>query len=235
MDTFEALVADDETLLARLLAPMAGEADARRFADLLLGRFGTLGAALAAPTSEIRRTLGTKGAEHAERLSSLHQLFLSLLRNRIAQRPLIASSKELSQYLVTRLGHASRQQFRVLHLDAGRHLILDELMWNGTVDKVPMYPREVLRRALELGAKHLILVHNHPSLDPSPSHNERLLTDHIVRAAKPLDITIIDHLIVTGNVLYSLRDEGLLSDSNSDLRSLTPREHRKPARISKAA
>ena len=110
----------------------------------------------------------------------------------------------------TAIQHEPREQFRVLFLDKKNQLIRDEVTNQGTIDQAPVYPREVVRRALELSASAVILVHNHPSGDPSPSAADIAVTKDVVAAAKPLGISVHDHLIVGRNGVESLRSRGLM-------------------------
>lgn len=208
MAPFNVLDADPASLLAHLLTPSLGERSLP-CAVTLLDRFGSLSGVLAAPASEVRRTLGDPAVLCVERLTALHQLVLRVLEDRITARPLTSLTEDLHGYLRAGLAHEPREQFRVLHLDAGHHLISDEIAGMGTIDHAPVYPREVVHRALELGAKSLLLVHNHPSGDPTPSLADIQTTERIAAACAGLDITLLDHLVVGRFGICSFRQKGL--------------------------
>ena len=133
-----------------------------------------------------------------------------LLRRQVAERPLLGSWNLLLDYLRVAQGDNRIEQFRLLFLDAKNRLIADEVQQSGTIDQTPVYPREVAKRALELGAAALIVVHNHPSGDPSPSKADIAITREIVAALKALDIALHDHLIVGRDKHASFRGLGLL-------------------------
>jgi len=122
--------------------------------------------------------------------------FEPLARGEVRKRPVLSSWSSVIDYCRTTMAFAEKEQFRVLFLDKRNQLIVDELQQTGTVDHTPVYPREVVKRALELSATALILVHNHPSGDPTPSHADIEMTRTIVEVAKPLGIAVHDHIIV---------------------------------------
>ena len=133
-----------------------------------------------------------------------------LARSRVLQRPVVSSWEALIDYCHTAMAHRDTEQFRVLSLDRKNTLIADEEQASGTVDHVPVYPREVVKRALELNASALILVHNHPSGDPTPSPEDISMTAQVERAAQALGITLHDHLIVGKSTELSFRAAGLI-------------------------
>jgi DNA repair protein RadC len=128
-----------------------------------------------------------------------------LTKGAVAQRPVLSSWSSVLDYCRTAMAFMDKEQFRLLFLDKRNALIADEVQQSGTVDHTPVYPREVVKRALELSASALILVHNHPSGDPSPSAADIRMTREIVEAAKPLGITVHDHIIVGRNGHASLK------------------------------
>jgi len=132
------------------------------------------------------------------------------LRTDLIDGPVLAGSRALTDYLFARLAHAPSEQFRVLFLNAAARLLRDEPMGEGSVSEAPIYPREVIRRALELGATALIIVHNHPSGDPSPSKQDIAITREIALAAGFFGITIFDHVIVSKRGCVSFKERGLL-------------------------
>jgi DNA repair protein RadC len=121
---------------------------------------------------------------------------LRLMRGELLERPVLSSWSEVLHYCRAAMGFESREQFRILFLDKKNHLIADEVQQEGTVDHTPVYPREVVKRALELSATAIILVHNHPSGDPTPSRADIQMTKSIQDIAKPLGISVHDHIIV---------------------------------------
>ena len=133
-----------------------------------------------------------------------------IAREPTAKRPVISSWTALLAYVRLSLQHEPREQFRVLYLDKKNQLILDEIQNRGTVDHAPVYPREVVRRALELSASAMIIVHNHPSGDPTPSRADIDMTKQIVRAAHSLSVEVHDHLIVGREGVTSFKQLGLM-------------------------
>ncbi|MDZ4369862.1 MAG: DNA repair protein RadC [Phenylobacterium sp.] len=199
----------DYEVLELLLFRSVRRGDTKPLAKQLLTRFGSLGGVLGATIEELRTVKGV-GPETALDLKLLHEVGLRTAREQVARRPVISSWSALLAYVKTALAHEAREQFRVLFLDKKNQLIADEIMNRGTVDHAPVYPREVVRRALELSASSLILVHNHPSGDPTPSSADVDMTRQIVEAARPMRITIHDHLIAGRDGVASLKALGLM-------------------------
>ena len=135
-----------------------------------------------------------------------------MLRERVADRPVISSGEALLDYLALAMGRLKHEQFRLLFLDRKNTLIADEVQQRGTIDHAPVYPREVARRALELQASAVILVHNHPSGDPQPSQADIDMTRQVARALAAVEVTLHDHLIIARGGQASLRSLGLISD-----------------------
>jgi DNA repair protein RadC len=178
--------------------------DVKPLAKALLARFGDLAGLLAASPAELRTVPGV-GESAALDLKLLHEATLRIGRAAVRQRPVISSWSALLEYVRIALASEPREQFRVLFLDKKNQLIADEVMSQGTVDHAPVYPREVVRRALELSASAVILVHNHPSGDPTPSAADVEMTRQVVEAAKALRIEVHDHLIVGREGVASLK------------------------------
>lgn len=199
----------DYELLELFLYRSIPRGDVKPLAKQLLGRFGSLGGVLGA-TAEDLRTVAGVGEALALDLKLLHEATLRTAKEQVARRTVISSWAALLAYVKTALAHEAREQFRVLFLDKKNQLIADEIMNRGTVDHAPVYPREVVRRALELSASSLILVHNHPSGDPTPSSADVDMTKQIVDAARPLRITIHDHLVVGRDGTASFKALGLM-------------------------
>ena len=182
--------------------------DVKPLAKALLARFGSFGGVLGASIDELRTVSGV-GEAVALDLKLLQEATLRVGREQVGKRPVITSWTQLLAYVRAAMAHEPREQFRVLFLDKRNQLIADEVMNHGTVDHAPVYPREVVRRALEVSASAIILVHNHPSGDPSPSQADIAMTREIVDAARPLRIAVHDHLVVGRDGTASFKALGL--------------------------
>lgn len=185
----------------------AGVADAGAAAEVLIARFGGLTAVLAADRTELLRHVHD---EAAFALKLLRETSNRLAAARLPRRCLLSSSSAVQAYLRCVMAALPREEFWVVYLDRGNQLLLAERQSQGTVDHAPVYPREVIRRALEVGASAMILAHNHPSGDPTPSRPDLEMTKAIMAAAKVLSITVWDHMIVGRDKVLSLRAEGLM-------------------------
>ena len=199
----------DYELLELYLFRTIPRGDVKPLAKQLLLRFGSLGGVLGATSDELKSVKGV-GETLALDLKLLHEASLRVALERVARRPVISSWSALLAYVKTALAHETREQFRVLFLDKKNQLIADEVMGRGTVDHAPVYPREVVRRALELSASAVILVHNHPSGDPTPSQADIDMTRQVVEASRALRIAVHDHLVVGRDGVASLKALGLL-------------------------
>ena len=171
--------------------------------------FGGLGPLLAADASALMR-LGGLSEMAAAALKVAEAAALAMLRTKITHKPVLASWDALLDYLRADMAHRMIERVRVLHLDTKNALIRDELVAEGSIDQAAVHVREVIRRAIDLGAASLILVHNHPSGDPAPSRQDIALTREIVDAARPLGISVHDHIIVGANGHSSMRAQGLM-------------------------
>jgi len=200
---------DDRTLLALLLERTDPDADTERLAAVLLDRFGSLGAVAGALPGELARASIVGSAVLAD-LKLLRELAIRLSREDACRRPVITSWTALVAYVRTALAHEPREQFRTLFLDRRNILLRDELVAEGTVDHAPVYPREVIRRALELSASAMILVHNHPSGDPTPSRPDIEMTRQIVEAARLFSLQVHDHLVIGREGTASFKALGLI-------------------------
>ncbi|MFN3671026.1 MAG: RadC family protein [Bosea sp. (in: a-proteobacteria)] len=185
----------DYELLELLLFRSIPQRDVKPLAKELVQRFGSFAEVLGAPVSRLTEVKGV-GDGVAQDLKIVEAAMLRMARGAIAKRPLLSSWSSVIDYCRMAMAFAEREQFRILFLDKKNLLIADEVQQTGTVDHTPVYPREVVRRALELSATALILVHNHPSGDPSPSAADIRMTRELVEIAKPLGIVIHDHVIV---------------------------------------
>ena len=169
--------------------------DVKPLARLLLETFGDLNRVITAPAARLSTVPGV-GEAVVQELKLIEAVAQRMARSRVMHQPVLSSWDALLDYCHTAMAHRETEQFRILFLDRKNVLIADEEQARGTVDHVPVYPREVVKRALELNASALILVHNHPSGDPTPSEADIAMTAQIQEAAAVLGITLHDHLIV---------------------------------------
>ncbi len=169
--------------------------DTKPLAKRLLERFGSFAEVINAPPERLKEIKGV-GDAAVTQLKLVRAAALRLMRDGIMQRPVLGSWASVLEYCRAAMGFEAREQFRILFLDKKNRLIADEVQQQGTVDHTPVYIREVVKRALELSASAIILVHNHPSGDPTPSRADIDMTRQIVDAAKPLGIAVHDHIIV---------------------------------------
>ncbi len=200
---------DDYEVLEVLLMAFIPRRDVKPVAKALQARFGSLSAILAAPGEDLVRIDGV-GETVAAYFKAIAELQARATRETIRKKPAISSWSALMDYVRTELQHEKREQFRILFLDRKNQLIADEIMAHGTVDHAPVYTREVARRALELHASALILVHNHPSGDPTPSRADIDITRELIDALDPFDILVHDHLIAGTGGVTSLKSAGLI-------------------------
>ena len=199
----------DYEVLELLLFRAIPRGDVKPLAKALLARFGSLAAVLGASAEELKTVSGV-GEAAALELKLVQEAALRAARAAASKRPVISSWSALLAYVKQALAHEAREQFRVLFLDKKNQLIADEVMNRGTVDHAPVYPREVARRALELSASAVILVHNHPSGDPTPSAADVDMTRQVAEALKALRIAIHDHLVAGRDGVASFKALGLL-------------------------
>ncbi|MEM7663700.1 MAG: DNA repair protein RadC [Pseudomonadota bacterium] len=200
---------EDYELLETLLFAFLPRRDVKPVAKALLVRFRSLSAILAADPNDVQKIDGM-GETAAAYIRATAELHLRAAKEEIAGRPVISSWTALLAYVRSALQHETREQFRVLFLDRKNQLIADEVMSHGTVDQAPVYPREIARRALELAASSLILVHNHPSGDTTPSRADISITREIIDALTPFEISVHDHLIVGTGGVTSFKSAGLI-------------------------
>lgn len=200
----------DYELLELVLFRAIPRQDVKPLARRLIETFGDFSAALSAPRERLAGVKGIGDAVITE-LKIVEAAAHRLARARVLDRQAISGWDALVQYCRTTMAHRETEQFRILFLDRKNVLIADEEQAKGTVDHVPVYPREVVKRALELNASALILVHNHPSGDPTPSDSDLAMTRLIETAAEALSITVHDHLIIGKSTEFSFRSAGYLS------------------------
>ena len=199
----------DYELLEMLLYGVILRGDTKPLAKRLLARFGDINHVLAAPAPRLREVEGV-GDKVVFQLKLMEALGHRMARAAVMKKPILGSWDALLRYCQTAMAHRDLEQFRVLFLDRKNVLIADEAQADGTVDHVPVYPREVVKRALELNASALILVHNHPSGDPAPSRADLDMTYAIRDAADVLGLVVHDHLIIGKARELSFRSEGYL-------------------------
>lgn len=190
----EAALADYE-ILELLLFRLIPRRDTKPIAKALLDRFGTLSGVLGAPSALLQEVKGI-GEAVALDLKLVATVSQRMLKSELRNKQVLGSWTSVINYCHAAMAHESREQFRILFLDKRNVLIADEVQGRGTVDHTPVYPREVVKRALELSATALILVHNHPSGDPTPSRADIEMTKTIVETARPLGIVVHDHIII---------------------------------------
>jgi DNA repair protein RadC len=185
----------DYELLELVLFRSIPRRDVKPIAKELIRRFGSFAEVVAAPAGRLRQVDGL-GDSVVLDLKIVEAAARRLARGAIAKRPVLSSWAAVIEYCRAAMAFAEREQFRILFLDKKNQLIADEVQQSGTVDHTPVYPREVVKRALELASTAVILVHNHPSGDPTPSQADIAMTRDIVAVAKPLGIAVHDHIIV---------------------------------------
>lgn len=201
----------DHEMLEMMLFIALPRRDTKPIAKALLARFGTFSGVVGAPADELQKIdgLGEAGAAAIKLVQAAAQ---RMLRHQVAELPVMSSWDRLIDYLTAMMAQERVEQFRVLFLDNRNRLIADEVQGRGTIDRAPAYPREVVRRALELHATGVILAHNHPSGEPTPSRDDIGMTNDIVRAAQALGIRVVDHVIVGRGKWVSLRAEKLMQE-----------------------
>lgn len=198
----------DHELVEYLLALAIPRRDTKQQAKALIARFGGIGPLLSADADTLRReglSDGTIGA-----LKIAEATALRLLETRVEGRPVLSSWDALGDYLQAAMGHAAVEEVRILFLNAKNMLIANEAMWRGSVDEASVHVREVIARAIALGATAIIIVHNHPSGDPSPSQQDIRLTRDLIDAGRHMKITVHDHVIVGSQGRASMKAMGLI-------------------------
>ena len=183
--------------------------DTKPLAKAILARFGSFAEAMNAPQELLREVPGLGQAAITE-IKLVRAAALRLVRGEVLERPVLASWSQVLDYCRASMGFEAKEQFRILFLDKRNQIIADEVQQKGTVDHTPVYVREVVKRALELSSTAIVLVHNHPSGDPTPSRADIEMTKQIVQAAKNLGIVVHDHIIVGKQCHASFRGLGLI-------------------------
>jgi DNA repair protein RadC len=185
----------DYELLELVLFRAIPQRDLKPLSKSLIATFGSFAEVIAAPPQRLAEIKGLGDAAIVE-LKIVQGAANRLARGQVKKRPLLSSWSNVLDYCRTAMAFADKEQFRILFLDKRNQLIADEVQQTGTIDHTPVYPREVVKRALELSATAVILVHNHPSGDPTPSRADIQMTQSIIDVAKPLGISVHDHIIV---------------------------------------
>lgn len=185
----------DYELLELVLFRAIPQRDVKPLAKELIAKFGSFAEVVAAPRARLKEVKGI-GEAAVDELKIVHAAANRLTRGRFQKRTVLSSWSSVLDYCRSAMAYEDKEQFRLLFLDKRNQLIADEVQQVGTVDHTPVYPREVVKRALELSATALILVHNHPSGDPTPSRADIQMTQAIIDVAKPLGISVHDHIIV---------------------------------------
>ncbi len=199
----------DYELLELLLYRSIPQRDTKPIAKALLTRFGSFAEVLGAPEHLLREVKGV-GESVAADLKAIAAASSRMARSQVIGKQVLSSWQQVLEYCRAAMAFEPREQFRIIFLDKKNQLIGDEVQQQGTVDHTPAYPREVLRRAIELSASAVVLVHNHPSGDPSPSRADIDMTHAIIAALKPLSIAVHDHLIVGTKGYASLKGLGMI-------------------------
>jgi DNA repair protein RadC len=199
----------DYELLELVLFRAFSQKDVKPLAKELIAKFGSFAEVISAPPKRLMEVEGVGEAAVAE-LKIVEAAARRLAHGEVSQRPALSSWSSVLDYCRTAMAFADKEAFRVLFLDKKNQLIADEVQQTGTVDHTPVYPREVVKRALELSATAIILVHNHPSGDPTPSRADIEMTQAIVAVARPLGISVHDHIIVGKDGHASLKGMRLI-------------------------
>jgi DNA repair protein RadC len=197
----------DYELLELALFRSLPRRDVKPIAKRLIARFGSFAEAIAAPVERLVEVEGI-GESTAVDIRILAAVGQRMAKGAVARREVLSSWTSVIEYCRTTMAFAVREEFRILFLDKRNQLIADEVQQRGTVDHTPVYPREIMRRALELSATAIILVHNHPSGDPTPSQADIRMTQDIVAIGRPLGVLVHDHVIVGRQGHASLKGLG---------------------------
>lgn len=199
----------DYELLELVLFRAIPRADVKPLAKELLKVFGDFNSVICAPKARLKSISGVGDAVITE-LKIVEAAAQRLMQARVLDRPVLSSWSALMEYCKVSMAHREIEHFRILFLDKKNRLIADEEQQSGTVDHVPVYPREIVKRALELNASSIIMVHNHPSGDPTPSRADIEMTKQVIMAAQALNIKVHDHIIVGRQIDASFKSLGLM-------------------------
>jgi DNA repair protein RadC len=198
----------DHELVEYLLALAIPRRDTKDQAKALIARFGGIGPLLSADAGAVRREGLSEGVIGALKIAEASAL--RLLETRVEGRPMLSSWDALGDYLQAAMAHSPVEEVRILFLNARNLLLANEAMWRGSVDEAPVHVREVIGRAIQLGATAIIIVHNHPSGDPSPSSQDIRMTKELIEAGRHMRVTVHDHVIVGTQGRSSMKAMGLI-------------------------
>lgn len=199
----------DYELLELILFSARPRGDVKPLAKALLKQFGSFAKVIHADESGLRSVEGVGDAVIAA-LKTIRVSTQRLIKSEISDQPVIQSWSALMDYCKLAMGNNKIEEFRVLFLNHRHALIADEVMQRGTINHTPVYPREIVKRSLELSASAIILLHNHPSGDPTPSKADIDITKKIIEAAATINVTVHDHVIITSTGYYSFKSFGLM-------------------------
>ena len=198
----------DHELVEYLLALAIPRRDTKEQAKALIARYGGIGPLLSADAETLRREGLSDGVIGALKIAEATAL--RLLETRVEERPILSSWDALGVYLQAAMAHSPIEEVRVLFLNAKNMLLANEAMWRGSVDEASVHVREVISRAIQLGATAIIIVHNHPSGDPTPSSQDIRLTKDLIEAGRHMRVTVHDHVIVGSQGRSSMKALGLI-------------------------
>ncbi|HVJ71266.1 MAG TPA: DNA repair protein RadC [Sphingomicrobium sp.] len=198
----------DHELVEYLLALTIKRIDTKPIAKRLINQFGGVGQLLGADVATLRREGLSEASIGALKIAEASAL--RLLETRVEGRPMLSSWEALGDYLQAAMAHSPVEEVRILFLNARNMLLANEAMWRGSVDEAPVHVREVIGRAIQLGATAIIIVHNHPSGDPSPSSQDIRMTKELIEAGRHMRVTVHDHVIVGSQGRYSMKAMGLI-------------------------
>lgn len=199
----------DYEILELVLFMAIPRRDIKPLAKTLIARFGNLAGVLNAPVAELRKCEGLSDTSITA-LKAIQAAAHRMMKQEVMHQPILNSWARLMDYCAATMAHDTRENFRLLFLNKKNELIADEIQQTGTVDHTPAYPREIMKRALELGATAMILCHNHPSGDPTPSQADIEMTRAIAAAGQTFGIVIHDHIVVSKKGTRSFKTMGLL-------------------------
>lgn len=199
----------DYELLELILFAAKPRGDVKPLAKQLLNEFGSFGKVVTAGIDDLKKITGV-GDSAVSALKTVQAASERMLREEVMNRPLMQSWSAMLDYAKATMAHKKVEEFRILFLNRRNEIIRDEVQQRGTIDHTPVYTREVVKRALELGASNIILMHNHPSGDHSPSPADIDITKQVINAAKAVGITVHDHVIISERGHYSFRANGII-------------------------
>lgn len=204
---------DDKSLLELFLWRSVRGGSSSHLAEQLIDHYGDFASVLSADTNDLTSFEGLE-LPVIMKLKSIKMAVIRLTKSEIQHLPILSNRDRLERYLRAAMAHKKHEELRLLLLDVKQRLVIDKVLHRGTIDQAPLYPREVVKRALSHSASAIILAHNHPSGDPTPSAQDIETTLKVQKAAELLDISFLDHLIVTKAGIVSMRDLGVLDDAN---------------------